>query len=243
MQGYPPSPNRVPDQRLENHDDELFPAFLLKSASLCEQSLTGLKMYIDRAPELLLGSKQYSTAIDMWSLGCIMAEMLAKEPLFNGKSEMDQIDKIYRILGTPNDTIWPGFSKLPGVKVNFVKHQLPALADLIWLSGLLWYNLLRKKFPPTSFTGAPVLSDAGFDLLNKLLTYDPNKRITVEAALKHDWFREVPLPKSKEFMPTFPAQHAQDRRMRRVMKSPDPLEEQRRKELQQGGLGTGGVFG
>ncbi|GAA0183940.1 non-receptor serine/threonine protein kinase [Lithospermum erythrorhizon] len=76
-----------------------------------------------RAPELLLGSKQYSTAIDMWSLGCIMAEMLAKEPLFNGKSEIDQIDKIYRILGTPNDTIWPGFSKLPGVKVNFVKHQ------------------------------------------------------------------------------------------------------------------------
>ncbi|XP_015166421.1 cyclin-dependent kinase G-2-like isoform X3 [Solanum tuberosum] len=86
-----------------------------------------------RAPELLLGAKQYSTAIDMWSLGCIMAEMLCKEPLFNGKSEVDQIDKIFRILGTPNETIWPGFSKLPGVKVNFVKHQLPALGD----SGLI----------------------------------------------------------------------------------------------------------
>ncbi|KAJ0095143.1 hypothetical protein Patl1_16886 [Pistacia atlantica] len=181
-----------------------------------------------RAPELLLGAKQYSTAIDMWSLGCIMAEMLSKEPLFNGKTEFDQLDKIFRILGTPNETIWPGFSKLPGVKVNFVKHQ---------------YNLLRKKFPATSFTGSPVLSDAGFDLLNKLLTYDPEKRITADAALNHDWFREVPLPKSKDFMPTFPAQHAQDRRMRRVMKSPDPLEEQRRKELQQGELGTGGLFG
>ncbi|XP_031268026.1 cyclin-dependent kinase G-2 isoform X1 [Pistacia vera] len=181
-----------------------------------------------RAPELLLGGKQYSTAIDMWSLGCIMAEMLSKEPLFNGKTEFDQLDKIFRILGTPNETIWPGFSKLPGVKVNFVKHQ---------------YNLLRKKFPATSFTGSPVLSDAGFDLLNKLLTYDPEKRITADAALNHDWFREVPLPKSKDFMPTFPAQHAQDRRMRRVMKSPDPLEEQRRKELQQGELGTGGLFG
>jgi len=79
-------------------------------------------------------------------------------------------------------------------------------------------------------------------LLNKLLTYDPEKRITAEAALNHEWFREVPLPKSKEFMPTFPAQHAQDRRMRRIMKSPDPLEEQRRKELQ-GHLGTGGVLG
>ncbi|KAL5552468.1 hypothetical protein UlMin_039869 [Ulmus minor] len=181
-----------------------------------------------RAPELLLGAKLYSTAIDMWSLGCIMAELLSKEPLFNGKTEFDQLDKIFRILGTPNETIWPGYSKLPGVKVNFVKHQ---------------YNLLRKKFPATSFTGSPVLSDSGFDLLNKLLTYDPEKRITAEDALNHEWFREVPLPKSKEFMPTFPAQHAQDRRVRRVMKSPDPLEEQRRKELQHGGLGTGGVFG
>ncbi|GMP82472.1 hypothetical protein CsSME_00036758 [Camellia sinensis var. sinensis] len=164
----------------------------------------------------------------MWSLGCIMAELLAKGPLFNGKTEFDQLDKIFRILGTPNETIWPGFSKLPGVKVNFVKHQ---------------YNLLRRKFPATSFTGSPVLSDAGFDLLNQLLTYDPEKRITAEDALKHEWFREVPLPKSKEFMPTFPAQHAQDRRLRRIMKSPDPLEEQRRKELQQGELGTGGLFG
>ncbi|GMI75107.1 CYCLIN-DEPENDENT KINASE G2 [Hibiscus trionum] len=181
-----------------------------------------------RAPELLLGARQYSTAIDMWSLGCIMAELLSKEPLFNGKTEFDQLDKIFRTLGTPNETIWPGFSKLPGVKVNFVKHQ---------------YNLLRKKFPATSFTGTPVLSDAGFDLLNKLLTYDPEKRITAEAALNHEWFCEVPLPKTKAFMPTFPAQHAQDRRVRRMLKSPDPLEEQRRKELQQGELGTGGVFG
>ncbi|CAL0329728.1 unnamed protein product [Lupinus luteus] len=181
-----------------------------------------------RAPELLLGEKQYSTAIDMWSLGCIMAELLSKEPIFNGRTEFDQLDKIFRILGTPNESIWPGFSKLPGVKVNFVKHQ---------------YNLLRKKFPATSFTGSPVLSDSGFDLLNKLLTYDPEKRITAEAALNHEWFREVPLPKSKEFMPTFPAQHAHDRRTRRMLKkSPDPLEEQRRKELR-GETGTGGIFG
>lgn len=181
-----------------------------------------------RAPELLLGAKEYSTSIDMWSLGCIMAELLSKEPLFNGKTEFDQLDKIFKILGTPNETIWPGYSKLPGVKVNFVKHP---------------YNLLRKKFPATPFTGSPVLSDAGFNLLNRLLTYDPEERITAGDALNHEWFHEVPLPTTKEFMPTFPAHHAQDRRTRRVLKSPDPLEEQRRKELQQGQIGTGGVFG
>ncbi|URE27132.1 Cyclin-dependent kinase, partial [Musa troglodytarum] len=174
-----------------------------------------------RAPELLLGAKEYSTAIDMWSLGCIMAELLAKEPLFSGKSEFDQLDKIFKTLGTPNEKIWPGFAKVPGVKVNFVKQP---------------YNRLREKFPPTSFSGCPTLSEAGFDLLNKLLTYDPEKRITVEAAINHRWFCEVPLPKSKEFMPTYPAQHAQDRRLRRVMKSPDPLAGQRMMELQQGEL-------
>ncbi|URE39268.1 cyclin-dependent kinase [Musa troglodytarum] len=173
---------------------------------------------LHRAPELLLGAKEYTTSIDMWSLGCIMAELLAKEPLFSGKTEFDQLDKIFRTLGTPNENIWPGFAKLPGVKVKFAKQP---------------YNKLREKFPPTSFSGRPTLSEAGFDLLNKLLTYDPEKRITAEAALNHRWFQEVPLPKSKDFMPTFPAQHAQDRRQRRIMKSPDPLAEQMMKEVQQ----------
>lgn len=180
-----------------------------------------------RAPELLLGAKEYSTAIDMWSLGCIMAELLAKEPLFNGKTEFDQLDKIFRILGTPNKGIWPGFTSLPGVKVNFVNQR---------------FNKLREKFPPTPFSGRPTLSEKGFDLLNKLLTYDPEKRITAEEALNHEWFTEVPLPKSKDFMPTFPAQNAQDRRQRRVLKSPDPLEEQRLRELQQGDVATGSLF-
>ncbi|URE39269.1 cyclin-dependent kinase, partial [Musa troglodytarum] len=157
-----------------------------------------------RAPELLLGAKEYTTSIDMWSLGCIMAELLAKEPLFSGKTEFDQLDKIFRTLGTPNENIWPGFAKLPGVKVKFAKQP---------------YNKLREKFPPTSFSGRPTLSEAGFDLLNKLLTYDPEKRITAEAALNHRWFQEVPLPKSKDFMPTFPAQHAQDSMHHYIMRS------------------------
>ncbi|KAJ6375409.1 hypothetical protein OIU77_000399 [Salix suchowensis] len=113
-----------------------------------------------RAPELLLGAKKYSTAVDMWSVGCIMAEMLTKEPLFTGKGEIDQLDKIFKTLGTPNETIWPGLSKLPGAKANFVKQP---------------YNQLRKKFPFTPFTGSPVLSDSGFDLLNRLLTFEPRE--------------------------------------------------------------------
>eukprot|EP01018_Ginkgo_biloba_P031574 Gb_15109 [translate_table: standard] len=171
-----------------------------------------------RAPELLLGAKKYSTAIDMWSLGCIMAELLAKEPLFTGKSEIDQLDKVFRTLGTPNEKIWPDFVNLPGVKCRFVKQ--PFLDSI-----MSWYNKLREKFPAMSCSGRPTLSESGFDLLNRLLTYDPNKRITSEEALKHKWFREVPLPKSKELMPTYPARNDYERRSRRSLKSPDPCDE------------------
>jgi cell division cycle 2-like protein len=180
-----------------------------------------------RAPELLLGAKKYSTAVDMWSIGCIMAELLAKEPLFKGKSEIDQLDKIFKTLGTPNEKIWPDFATLPGVKCNFVKQP---------------YNKLREKFPAASFSGRPTLSEAGFDLLNRLLTYDPNKRISSDEALNHEWFRELPLPKSKEFMPTCPPMNDHDRQARRFLKSPEPLEGQRRKELEQGELATSGLF-
>jgi serine/threonine protein kinase len=63
-----------------------------------------------------LGCKLYSTAVDVWSLGCIMAELLSKEPLLNGRTEIDQLDKMFKLLGTPSEKIWPGFSKLPAVQ-------------------------------------------------------------------------------------------------------------------------------
>ncbi|GJS62356.1 putative ribonuclease H-like domain-containing protein [Tanacetum coccineum] len=122
-------------------------------------------------------------------------------------------------------------------RLVILRTETYGLAEMIQASSF-GYNLLWRKFPPTSFTGSPNMSDAGFDLLNKLLTHDPERRITADATLNHEWFREVPIPKSKDFMPTFPAQHAQDRCTRRVMKSPDPLEEQRRKELQHVEFGT-----
>lgn len=62
------------------------------------------------------GAKEYSTAIDIWSLGCIMAELLTKKVLFEGTSEIDQIDKIFKILGSPNEKVWPGYKNLDGVK-------------------------------------------------------------------------------------------------------------------------------
>ena len=67
-----------------------------------------------RAPELLLGTSEYSTPVDMWSVGCIFAEIISKRALFDGDSEQDQIRKIFRILGTPNEDVWPGVMQLDG---------------------------------------------------------------------------------------------------------------------------------
>lgn len=138
-----------------------------------------------RSPELLLGIKEYSTSVDMWSCGCIFAEFLRLKPLFPGKGELDQINRIFLELGTPNDKIWPGYSDLPGPrKMKFEYHE---------------YNQLIKKFPST------VVDKTGFELLNELLRYDPNKRISAHKSLSHKWFTEEPHPTPPELFPTWPA--------------------------------------
>ncbi|GAX80600.1 hypothetical protein CEUSTIGMA_g8035.t1 [Chlamydomonas eustigma] len=139
-----------------------------------------------RCPELLFGTKTYSTAVDVWSVGCIMGELLMGSPICPGQSELDQLEKIVALLGTPTDEQWPGLKSLP----NFGKVVLKQLP-----------SQLRNKFQ-NSFGGA-VITEAGFDLLSQLLAWDPERRITAEAALKHKWFAEAPLPQKQELMPTF----------------------------------------
>jgi cell division cycle 2-like protein len=91
------------------------------------------------------------------------------------------------------------------------------------------FNNLRTNFPAVSVSGGPTLSDLGFDLLNKLLTYDPEARISAQDALDHPWFEEHPLPKAKEMMPTYPTRKDGTKaRDRRKFKSPDPLAELKR---------------
>jgi cell division cycle 2-like len=65
-----------------------------------------------RAPELLLGAKKYSKAIDMWSVGCVIAEIILSSPLFVGTNELDQIDKIFKVLGNPTEQRWPNWKEL-----------------------------------------------------------------------------------------------------------------------------------
>lgn len=120
-----------------------------------------------RPPDVLMGSRSYSTSLDVWSVGCIFAEMATGRPLFPGSSDQDQLMKIFQVLGTPNNELWPEVSKLPLWKADY-----PKLGPQPW-----------KGF-------VPKLSPVGIDLLSKMLLFDPSKRISAREAMKHAYFSQ-----------------------------------------------------
>jgi cell division cycle 2-like protein len=151
-----------------------------------------------RAPELLLGETDYSTAIDVWSMGCIFGEIIGRKPLFPGEGESDQVSKIAKLLGAPSESNWPEFSKLPNAtKFNWTAYPKS--------------SKLRDRFPPRSFTGGPCIDDSGFSLLTSMLAWSPILRITAAAASKHPWFvSELPKATPLELMPTFLSRHEKE---------------------------------
>lgn len=121
-----------------------------------------------RAPEILLGTRYYSTSVDIWSIGCIFAEMVQRRALFQGDSEVDQLFRIFRILGTPDEKLWPGVTKLPDYKAVF------------------------PSWPPQNMKDVITQMDAeGLKILMKMLIYEPNSRISAKQALALPYFRDV----------------------------------------------------
>jgi serine/threonine protein kinase len=121
-----------------------------------------------RAPEILLGGKHYSTPVDMWSVGCIFAELVTRTPLFPGDSEIDELYRVFRVLGTPTEATWPGVSTLPDYTSTFPTWKGKELSEVV-----------------------PQLDAAGLDLLKQMLTYEPSKRISAKAALEHPYFADL----------------------------------------------------
>lgn len=123
-----------------------------------------------RAPDVLLGSRKYSTPVDIWSIGCIFAEMVNGTPIFKGTSEETQLDTIFRHLGTPTESTLPNLTELPDYKGNLPFYEAP--------SSL--HSLVQG------------LDDQGVDLLTAMLIYDPAKRITAQEARHHPFFNSIP---------------------------------------------------
>ncbi|XP_019554129.2 cyclin-dependent kinase 2 [Aedes albopictus] len=121
-----------------------------------------------RAPEILLGTKFYATGVDIWSLGCIFAEMILRRPLFPGDSEIDQLYRIFRTRGTPDEKSWPGVCQLPEYKQSFPRWAGQAVPEEI--------ELYRAQ-----------------DLFELLMVYDPTKRISARNAMLEPYFDDVEL--------------------------------------------------
>ena len=123
-----------------------------------------------RCPEILLGCSRYAIAVDNWSVGCIIGELANNTPLFPGDSEIDTIFRIFRKLGTPSETNWPGLSQLPDFKDTFPKWRPRGLENI---PGFV-QNL-----------GA-----LGIDLVNSFLIYSPTTRMSCRRALLHPFFAD-----------------------------------------------------
>uniref|UniRef100_A0AAY4EXT4 cyclin-dependent kinase n=1 Tax=Denticeps clupeoides TaxID=299321 RepID=A0AAY4EXT4_9TELE len=122
-----------------------------------------------RPPDVLLGSSEYSTQIDMWGVGCIFYEMAAGRPLFPGSTVEDELHLIFRLLGTPIEENWPGITS----NEEFKSYNFP-------------------KYKPQPFINhAPRLDTEGIELLLSFLRYESKKRISADESMKHSYFKSL----------------------------------------------------
>lgn len=121
-----------------------------------------------RAPDVLLGSRTYNTSIDIWSAGCIMAEMFTGRPLFPGTTNEDQLQKIFRLMGTPSERSWPGISSFPEYKTSWPVYATQELRNIL-----------------------PLVDGLGLQLLGQMLQLRPEMRCSAAQALNHPWFAEL----------------------------------------------------
>ncbi|KAI4182759.1 MAG: hypothetical protein L6R41_005780 [Letrouitia leprolyta] len=141
-----------------------------------------------RAPDVLLGSRTYNTSIDIWSAGCIMAEMYTGRPLFPGTTNEDQLQKIFRLMGTPSERSWPGITAFPEYKSGWHVYATQDLRMIL-----------------------PTVDPAALDLLGRCLQLRPEMRISAQEALGHVWFRDLQQLKGQQggAIPRGPAQQQQ----------------------------------
>ncbi|KAJ4827045.1 hypothetical protein Tsubulata_030793 [Turnera subulata] len=144
-----------------------------------------------RAPELLLGATEYGAAIDMWSAGCILAELLAGKPIMPGRTEVEQMHKIFKLCGSPSEEYWKN-KKLP--HATSFKPQQPYKRRT---------EEVFKNFPP-----------AALALVDKLLAMEPEDRGSATAALGSEFFRTEPLACDPSSLPKYPPSKEQDAKLR-----------------------------
>ncbi|KAK1642423.1 hypothetical protein QYE76_060228 [Lolium multiflorum] len=127
-----------------------------------------------RAPELIFGATEYTTAIDLWSTGCVMAELLLGQPLFPGESGVDQLVEIIKVLGTPTR------EEIKCMNPNYTEFKFPQI------KAHPWHKVFQKKLPPEAM-----------DLVSRFLQYSPDLRCTAMEACMHPFFDELRDPNTR----------------------------------------------
>ena len=142
-----------------------------------------------RSPDVIMGSTNYGLPVDMWSVGCIFAEMASGVPMFNAKTEHEQLLRMFKILGSPTKDTWPSMSKYPNTKTMMERPGM----DKPCASSLEDYcerhNINR-------------IGEHGMDLLKKMLRYEPADRITADDALEHEFFKSGETPEQEKSLKT-----------------------------------------
>ncbi|XP_027365648.1 glycogen synthase kinase-3 homolog MsK-3-like isoform X1 [Abrus precatorius] len=127
-----------------------------------------------RAPELIFGATEYTTAIDIWSAGCVLGELLLGQPLFPGESGVDQLVEIIKVLGTPTR------EEIRCMNPNYTEFKFPQI------KAHPWHKIFHKRLPPEAV-----------DLVSRLLQYSPNLRCSAVEALVHPFFDELRDPNTR----------------------------------------------
>lgn len=140
-----------------------------------------------RPPDVILGSTNYGFAVDMWSVGCIFAEMAMGKPLFNGHTDSEQLHKYFKLLGSPTRESWPSMSSYPNYR-SMLNDSRSAL-DCVYPSML--QELVRN-------TSLSQIGEVGVDLLQRMLVYEPSRRVTAAEALAHPFLADVETPKESQ---------------------------------------------
>lgn len=159
-----------------------------------------------RPPELLLGATSYDASIDMWSIGCVMAELYIGHPIFQGKTELEQITKIFDICGTPTTETWPDYKFLP-LSSKFVPDKAKP-------------NLLRTYLHRETSARKRILPKGALELIMALLVMDPEQRLTAADCLNSTYFQSRPFaPADPESLPHIlnlpPSHEYQTKKIRR----------------------------
>lgn len=143
-----------------------------------------------RAPEVLLGGTKYTAAVDIWAVGCVFAELALGEALFPGQGELDQILKIFAVVGKPTEENWPGVGEYPAAR-RLALHG-PARSEL------------SAKMRADAHGGRTPLTRLGVELIEAMLTPDPGQRVTAAEALQHPYFDESPVAARPHLIQTLP---------------------------------------